>query len=90
MSKRNIIRKVIHWSLLAVAVIFLISGFGITEFRLIENITFGMLTKPLAFKMHTNLWIPFVILLLAHAWYHPITNYILKTFRKKKNVTTVK
>lgn len=90
MSKRNIIRKVIHWTLLGVALIFLLSGFGITEFRLIEKITFGLLTKPSAFKIHSGLWIPFVILLIIHIWYYPITNFILKIFRKRKDGAAAK
>ena len=59
-------QKTIYWLLLAVTVVFLVSGFGITEFRIVEAATFGLLTKSLAFKMHEIIWIPFVILLVLH------------------------
>ena len=62
----NLIRKIIQWLLLATAVLFLLTGFGITEFRVVETITFGWLSKSWAFKLHENLWIPFVILLVLH------------------------
>ena len=52
--------------LLIVTVVFLITGFGITEFRTVETLTFGWLTKNLAFKIHNNLWLPFIILLILH------------------------
>jgi len=70
---RNIInhrltKQVAHWALLVVAVIFLVSGFGITEFRIVEMLTFGLLTKSLAFKIHEVLWIPFAVLLVLHSY----------------------
>ena len=37
----NLIRKIIQWLLLAVTVVFLITGFGITEFRVVEAVTLG-------------------------------------------------
>jgi len=62
----NLIRKIVQWLLLAVIVLFLITGFGISEFRVVETITFGWLTKSWALKLHDNLWIPFVVLLALH------------------------
>ena len=62
----NLIRKIIQWLLLAVTVLFLITGFGISEFRVVETVTFGWLSKSWAFRLHDNLWIPFVILLVLH------------------------
>lgn len=58
--------KTIHWLLAVLAVLYLVTGFGITEFRVVETVTFGLLTKNLAFKIHVNLWIPFLILLGLH------------------------
>jgi hypothetical protein len=40
----------------------LVTGFGITEFRIVEAITLGLLTKPLAFRMHDSLLLPFAVL----------------------------
>jgi cytochrome b subunit of formate dehydrogenase len=70
---RNILKhrrviQVTHWALVVAALVFLISGFGITEFRIVETLTFGLLTKTLAFKIHEVFWIPFVILLVLHSY----------------------
>jgi dolichol kinase len=62
----NLIRKTVQWLLLAVTGLFLITGFGITEIRVVETVTLGWLTKSWALKLHDNLWIPFVILLVLH------------------------
>ncbi|MFC1899871.1 hypothetical protein ACFLXP_06085 [Chloroflexota bacterium] len=59
-------RNTIHWSLTFVAAVFMITGFGITEFRTVERITFGILSKNIAFRIHTFLWIPFLVLLALH------------------------
>ena len=65
-TNRALFKKTIHWLLAILVILYLITGFGITEFRTVETLTFGLLTKNLAFKIHNNLWIPFVILLGLH------------------------
>ena len=60
------VRSVIKWLLLVTVIVYLITGFGITEFRTVEALTLGLLTKSWAFKVHDILWIPFVFLLLWH------------------------
>ena len=66
--KHRRVIQVTHWTFAVVTVVFLISGFGITEFRIVETLTFGLLTKSLAFKIHEVIWIPFVILLVLHSY----------------------
>ena len=66
--KENLAKQVVHWLLLAVIVLYLLTGFGITQYRVVEHLTFGLLTKPLAFKIHDNLLIPFIILLGLHIY----------------------
>jgi len=63
---RSLFKRVLHWALFIAAIVLLISGFGIMYFRVVETITFGILTKPIAFKVHTITWIPFLILLGLH------------------------
>ena len=63
---QRLIRKITHWLLLVVILLYLVSGFGITEFRVVETLTLGLLTKSLAFKMHDVLWLPLLILLVLH------------------------
>jgi dolichol kinase len=66
--KENLAKQVVHWLLLAVIVLYLLTGFGITEYRVVEYVTFGLLSKPLAFKIHDNLLIPFIVLLGLHVY----------------------
>ncbi len=73
---QDLFKKTIHWSLAALVIFYLVTGFGITEFRTVETLTFGLLAKNLAFKIHNILWIPFIILLGLH---------IFLTLIKKRN-----
>ena len=50
--KENLARQIVHWLLLAVIVLYLLTGFGITQYRVIEHLTFGLLSKALAFQIH--------------------------------------
>jgi len=77
--KRSPVRSWIKWLLLVTAVLFLISGFGISEYRTVETLTFGLFSKTLAFKMHEIIWIPFVVLLLAHVLYSSVSKLFRKT-----------
>ncbi len=65
-KSQNLLKQTVIWLLAIVIVLYGVSGFGITEFRTVETLTFGLLTKNLAFKIHNSLEIPFVILLLLH------------------------
>jgi cytochrome b subunit of formate dehydrogenase len=60
------LEKAIRWLLLVAIIFYMITGFGITEFRTVEDLTFGLLTKSLAFKIHEALWLPFIVLMLLH------------------------
>ncbi|MFC2005945.1 hypothetical protein ACFLVG_03175 [Chloroflexota bacterium] len=60
------VKRILHWLLGAVVIAYVVTGFGITEFRTVETVTFGLLTKPLAFEIHDNLFIPFLLLLVLH------------------------
>ena len=60
------ISKAIHWALLALTVLVVISGLGITQYQTVTALTFGLLGKAAAFKLHLLVWIPFVVLFVAH------------------------
>lgn len=66
--KESLARQIVHWLLLAVIALYLLTGFGITQFRIVEQATFGLLAKPLAFMIHDNLLIPFIVLLILHIY----------------------
>jgi hypothetical protein len=52
--------------LLIVIVLFVLTGFGITNYQIVEPLTFGALPKLTAYQIHINLVIPFLILFGAH------------------------
>ena len=80
--KKYLYIKLINWSLLIFIIFYIITGFGITEFKFIEAITFGIISKPIAFQLHIFLIYPFIILLILH-----ITLTINKKskWKRKKN-----
>ena len=65
MSYRRI-TKLVHWMLLVAALLTLLSGLGITEYQTVGAVTFGLLNKASAFKLHLWVWMPFLVLLVAH------------------------
>jgi thiosulfate reductase cytochrome b subunit len=67
------VETAIHWSLLVLTLLYLASGLGITQYRIVEALTLGLLAKNLAFTIHENLLIPFAGLLLAHMLLGPAT-----------------
>ena len=73
----ELVKKVIPWLLLAVLALYIVTGLGITEYRTIETITFGLLTKNLSFRIHNVLLYPFLVLLV----FHIVLRYVLR----KKN-----
>ena len=58
--------RIVHWLLVSVLLLYLVSGFGITEFRILESLTFGVINKPVAFKIHEAIFTPFLVLLVLH------------------------
>jgi thiosulfate reductase cytochrome b subunit len=66
--KQNLAKQVVHWSLLAVLVLYVLTGFGITAYHTVEFLTFGLLSKALAFKIHNDLIIPFIVLIGLHIY----------------------
>ena len=82
MDTYRLLRKSVHYLLLVFTVIFIITGFGITEYKVIESITFSALTKPVSYLIHSNIIIPFVILLIIHIFLS-IKPKFLKKYRQE-------
>jgi hypothetical protein len=61
-----IAKKAVHWLMVAVLLLYAITGLGITQYRIVEPATLGLLTKPLAFSIHDNLLAPLIVLLALH------------------------
>jgi len=72
----KLMKKAVRWLLLITIIVYMISGFGITEFRVVEDLTFGLLTKPSVFRIHEVLLFPFMVLLLLHITLPVITRHI--------------
>jgi thiosulfate reductase cytochrome b subunit len=60
------VARIVHWSLLVLTLLVVVTGLGITEYQVVTASTFGLLGKALAFKLHLWLWIPFVVIFVAH------------------------
>jgi len=58
--------RVVHWALLVFALLTVVSGLGITEYQTVTELTFGLLNKATANRLHLWTWIPFLALLVAH------------------------
>jgi hypothetical protein len=66
MTSFKVLTTVIHILLLAVIILIILTGFGITDYHVIQAITFGGLSKALSFQLHTLLVWPLIILIGAH------------------------
>ena len=68
--KLNLIalKRTLHWVFAVVIVLHIITGYGITHYRTVEKLTFGLLTKTLSFKLHIWLSIPVIVLLILHIY----------------------
>jgi len=62
----RLFKKITRWALLVAILLYVITGYGITEFRIVERITFGLLTKPLSFDIHHYIIYPAAGLLFVH------------------------
>ena len=58
MPDKETLRRAVHYLFTAVTLVFLITGFGITEYRTVEALTLGLLTKTLSFQIHMALAYP--------------------------------
>ena len=76
MVSQRLMKGTIHWLLTAVAILYLVTGFGITEYRIVERLTFGLLSKNLAHQIHIILVIPFIILLILHIFLPLLLKYL--------------
>jgi len=75
--------RIIQWALLGITIIYVLTGLGITQFRIIEPATFGLLSKNLSFAIHDNLLIPFIVLLVLHIAVKPVKQIYQKRKRTK-------
>jgi len=65
----KIIKKITHYLLFIFSFLLIISGYGISEYRIVEKYTFGLMSKSLAFELHSWLSLPFIIILVLHIFF---------------------
>jgi hypothetical protein len=61
-----LLKTLIHILLTIVSILLIFTGYGITNYQLIESLTGGLLSKLTSYQIHVNLLIPFIILFIAH------------------------
>ena len=66
MNTLKVMKTLTHVLLTVVILIFIITGFGISNYQIIESLTSGTLSKLTSFQIHSNLIIPLIILLILH------------------------
>jgi hypothetical protein len=81
---KHLFEKTIQWTLLAVTLLYVLTGLGITQFHIIEPATLGLLNKNVSLTIHDNLLIPFIILLVLHVAARPAKKIYYK--RKRKSI----
>ena len=62
------LKKTVHWLMVLSLLVYIITGYGITEFRTVTPLTFGIFNKVISMKIHEVLGLPFLVLLLAHVY----------------------
>lgn len=80
---QSLVKKTIDWTLYAVTIIYILTGFGITQYRITERLTFGLLSKGFSVSIHENLLVLFLTLLSLHLLFRPITQ-IYTSLKKSK------
>jgi hypothetical protein len=74
-NRKNYVRRIgryLGWAALGLLLFTVLTGYGITEWRIVDSLTFGLLGKANAQRLHSYTEVPMVILLAAHvsiAWW---------------------
>jgi hypothetical protein len=81
--KKYPFQKLIAWLLLIMTGLYMLTGFGISQARIVTTLTYGILNKVICFKIHDYLWLPFIILLLFHLFLSLRIHHISKLVSTK-------
>ena len=63
------IKNIIHWSLLFLLIIYLLTGLGVSYYQFFEVISLGLFSKIVSSKIHDLLIFIFVPFLFLHIYY---------------------
>jgi hypothetical protein len=78
------VNRVIVWILLALMVILIISGYGLTKPTLINSLTFGLVDHQTAFDLHSWLDLPLFVLLAIHVLIEVRVSLVRWGFRHRR------
>ncbi len=62
------LRRWVHFAFTAVTFLYVVTGMGISDYRLIEGLSLGLLTKERSLWLHGNLLQLFAVLLFLHIY----------------------
>ncbi len=62
------LKRSVHGLLAASLLIYIATGYGITEFRTVDPLTFHLLNKVISLRLHEAMGLPFLALLLVHIY----------------------
>lgn len=67
-DRRNIRRvgRWCGWAALVLLLFSLLTGYGISEFRIVTGVTFGVLDKVVSYRWHHYMDVPLLVFALAH------------------------
>lgn len=81
----RLFKMMVRWLLFITVLLYILSGYGISEPKTVESLTFGLITKSVAFSIHDNLIIPFTLLMLLH-----ILPFFIRLFQRISHRSDVK
>ena len=67
MAERTL-RRWVHFAFTAVTFLYVVTGMGISDYRLMEGLSLGLLTKERSLWLHGNLLQLFAVLLFLHIY----------------------
>lgn len=69
LSLRRRIRRIgrlFGWVTMALVLVTLLTGYGITQFRIVDALTFGILNKAAAQRWHAYTDLPLLVFMVVH------------------------
>ncbi len=63
------IQNAVHLLVVLLVILYLLTGFGITNYQIVEPLTLGLLGKALSEQIHLALALPFIIVLALHIYF---------------------
>jgi hypothetical protein len=67
--ERRTIKRWVHFALTVVTALYVVTGIGISDYRLVESLSLGLLTKERSLWLHGNLLQLFAVLLFLHIYF---------------------